>query len=90
MQVAYCPNCGKNTGHKRALGAGTILGAVVPGGVSLLAVPGYGKRCVICGLTVEEATQKQTSTNVTARDQAQGWLVLLGVILLVALMWHCS
>ena len=26
MQIAYCPNCLENTVHKRALGAGTILG----------------------------------------------------------------
>jgi hypothetical protein len=90
MQVAYCPNCGKNTGHKRALGAGTIIGAVVTAGVSLLAVPGYGKRCVICGLTVAEAAPKQDTLKVTARDEAQGWLVLLGVIALIALWWHCS
>jgi hypothetical protein len=90
MQVAYCQNCRKNTGHKRAIGAGTILGAVVTGGVSLLAVPSYGKRCVICGLTVEEATPKENTSRVTALDQVQGWLVLIGVIALVALIWHCS
>jgi hypothetical protein len=56
MQIAYCANCGKLTGHKRALGAGTVLGAVVTGGASLLAVPAYGKRCIVCGLTVGEAT----------------------------------
>ncbi len=55
MQVAFCENCGKYTGHKRALGMGTALGALVTGGASLLAVPCYGLRCVICGLTVEQA-----------------------------------
>ncbi len=55
MQVAYCANCGKHTGHKRSVGVGTALGALVTGGASLLAVPAYGKRCVICGLTVEQA-----------------------------------
>jgi hypothetical protein len=88
MQIAYCPTCGKNTGHKRALGAGTILGTFLTGGLSLLAVPVYGKRCVICGLTVEEATPQPRSGDVTARDQVQGWLVLLGVVLLLALTWR--
>jgi hypothetical protein len=88
MQIAYCPNCGKSTGHKRALGAGTILRTFLTGGLSLLAVPVYGKRCIICGLTVDEAALLQSSGNVTASDQAQGWLVLLGVVFLLALAWR--
>jgi len=96
MEVAFCPNCGKTTGHKRALGAGTIIGGFVTGGVSLLGIPFYGKRCVICGLTVEQAVnakqheananaQQAVSSKVTATDQAQGWLVLLGFVLLLML-----
>ena len=34
MQIAYCPNCGKNTEHKGALGAGTILRTLLTGGLS--------------------------------------------------------
>ena len=34
MQIAYCPNCGKNTEHKRAIGAGTILRTLLTGGLS--------------------------------------------------------
>ena len=86
MQVAYCPDCGKSTGHKRALGAGTILRTILTGGRSLLAVPVYGKHCMICGLTVEEAAPLQGK--MTASDQAQGWLLLLGVVLLLALNWR--
>jgi hypothetical protein len=78
MQIAYCPNCGKSTGHKRALGAGTVLGAVVTGGASLLAVPFYAKRCIICGLTVEQATPQQSNTNVTARDQGSRMAGVVG------------
>jgi hypothetical protein len=88
MQIAYCPDCGKNTGHKRDLGASTILRTFLTGGLSLLAVPVYGKRCIICGLTVEEATPLQSSGNVTANDQAQGWLLLLGIVFLLVLAWH--
>lgn len=88
MQIAYCPNCLENTVHKRALGAGTILGTFLTGGLSLLAVPVYGKRCIVCGLTLEEATPQQKSGNVTVRGQVQGWLVLLGVVLLLALTWR--
>jgi hypothetical protein len=54
MQVAFCANCGKHTGHKRSIGVGTALGALVTVGLSLLAVPFYPKRCIVCGL---EATR---------------------------------
>lgn len=37
------------TGHKRALGWGTFFAAVLTGGIWLLAIPFYQKRCVICG-----------------------------------------
>jgi hypothetical protein len=84
MQIAYCPDCGKNTGHKRALGAGTILRTFLTGGLSLLAVPVYGKRCIICGVTVEEAAPVRNSGS----ELAQGWLLLLGVVLLLVLAWH--
>ena len=49
MQMSYCPNCGKQTGPKRAVGAGTVLGADDTGGFSLLATPFYPLRCIICG-----------------------------------------
>lgn len=57
VQIAYCANCQKYTGHKRNVGVGTAIGAVVTGGATLLAVPAYGKRCVVCGLTVGQATE---------------------------------
>jgi hypothetical protein len=90
MQIAYCPNCGKNTEHKRSLGAGTILCTLLTGGLSLLAVPVYGKGCIICGLTIAEAMPQQSNENVTARDQIQGFLVLLGVVLLLVLIWRSA
>lgn len=61
MQVAFCANCGKHTGHKRNIGVGTALGAVVTGGLSLAAVPAYSKRCVICGLTAGQARRLSPS-----------------------------
>jgi hypothetical protein len=90
MQIAYCPNCGKDTEHKRALGAGTILRTLLTGGLSLLAVPVYGKGCIICGLTVAEAMPQQNNGNVTARDQIKGFLVLLCVVLPLVLIWRAT
>ena len=66
------------------LGAGTILRTLLTGGLSLVAVPVYGKRCIICGLTVEQASPHQDSGNV----QVQGWWVLLGIVLLLVLVWR--
>ena len=55
MQVFNCPNCGRPTGHKRALGWGTFFAAVVTGGLWLLLVPLYPLRCIRCGLTFHDA-----------------------------------
>ena len=53
MIEVYCPNCGKVTGHKRAMGMGTFLGACVTFGTSLAATPFYPKRCIVCGCKTE-------------------------------------
>ena len=82
MQIAFCTNCGKRTGHKRSIGVGTALGAVVTGGASLLAVPAYGKRCVICGLTESEAaTPAVRPTQQSLDDTALGMLWLKRIFL---------
>ena len=49
MEMIFCPNCQKVTGYKRALGFGTLLGFVLTGGLWLLAVPFYPRRCITCG-----------------------------------------
>jgi hypothetical protein len=92
MRIAYCQNCGKSTGHKRALGAGTIIGAVITGGASLLALPFYSKRCIACGLNAEEGAPQAKSARKQEgerqRDEATGWLVLLGFMLLLILTFR--
>ena len=57
MQVAFCKNCGKHTGHKRRIGVGTLLVVLITFGWSLLLIPFYSKRCVVCGLTTSEANR---------------------------------
>ena len=49
MQNVYCHSCKKITGFKRAVGAGTVLGAIATGGLSLATIPAYPLRCVVCG-----------------------------------------
>jgi len=96
VEVAYCENCKKHTGHKRNVGVGTALGAVVTGGASLLAVPAYGKRCIICGLTVEQAKELNVTPEQKATAQADaalgnkvllfGFLILLAIIFIVSMV----
>jgi len=49
VKLAYCASCMRKTGHKRALGVGTVFGALLTGGLSTNLIPFYPKRCVICG-----------------------------------------
>lgn len=49
MEYYYCPNCGKERGYKRALGWGTFFAVVITGGLWILAIPFYPKRCIACG-----------------------------------------
>ena len=54
MKVYYCHNCQKTTGYKRSLGWGTFFGGLFTLGISLLFIPFYPKRCIICGGDVRE------------------------------------
>lgn len=49
MEFRYCPNCRKDTGHRRVLGWGTFFIVIVTSGFWLLAIPFYPKRCIVCG-----------------------------------------
>lgn len=49
MEYSFCPNCNRKTGHKRALGMGTLIGGALTFGASLAAIPFYPKRCIVCG-----------------------------------------
>jgi hypothetical protein len=49
MVTTYCPVCKKITGHKRNVGAGTVLAALVTFAISVFAIPFYPKRRIVCG-----------------------------------------
>lgn len=44
----YCALCRRPVEARRDIGVGTVLLAVLSGGLALLAVPFYAKRCSIC------------------------------------------
>jgi hypothetical protein len=55
MEMIFCPNCGKLTGYKRALGFGTFFAVLLTAGLWLFAIPFYPKRCITCGLSKSES-----------------------------------
>jgi hypothetical protein len=55
MQMIQCPNCGKLTGFKRALGFGTFFMVLITLGLWMLVIPFYPARCINCGLTRHSA-----------------------------------
>lgn len=48
MATMYCALCRRPVDARRQIGAGTIVLAVVTGGMWLVAIPFYRKRCAIC------------------------------------------
>jgi len=86
MTFEECRNCGKPTGHKRALGWGTFFGAVLTGGLSLLLIPFYPTRCIVCGCATDEGplntATSDSGTEKTPRLVYFIWaaLIALGVL----------
>ena len=66
MDFKYCSNCGKKTGHKRALGRGTFFTGLTFG-TSILATPFYPKRCIICG-SKNSDQELNTSTDIISNS----------------------
>lgn len=87
MINGFCESCQRVTGHKRALGWGTFFAAVLTGGVWLLAIPVYPKRCIVCGLG-SPAGSRATPTAPTARPRRDPkvTLVVLGCLILAILL----
>ena len=73
MEYLYCTNCRKMTGHKRALGWGTLFGAAFTFGASTAAIPFYPKRCIVCGRksTDEDSKSSQSGSYQTADEESQ-------------------
>ena len=52
MAVKMCMHCDKKVEAKRHIGIGTIILLVLTGGLWLLVIPFYKKRCPICRINV--------------------------------------
>jgi len=74
MKFYYCPHCGRETGHKRALGWGTFFAVLLTGGLWLLAIPFYPKRCIICG---SKEKPKKPKTSIST------WVLIILALLLI-------
>jgi len=80
MELIYCPNCGKRSGFKRALGFGTFFMVLITLGLWLLAIPLYPARCINCGLTRSSAFWENLRNNprraITASRVIAGFVVV--------------
>lgn len=56
MATMYCALCRRPVDAGRRIGMGTIVLAVLTGGLWLLAIPFYEKRCAICRSAAVSAT----------------------------------
>jgi hypothetical protein len=56
MPAMYCTLCRRPVEARRHVGAGTIILAVVTGGLWLVTIPFYAKRCFICGSAAVSVT----------------------------------
>jgi RNA polymerase subunit RPABC4/transcription elongation factor Spt4 len=48
MAVKYCDHCDRVVTAKRKIGVGTLILSIITGGLWLLIIPFYSKRCPIC------------------------------------------
>jgi len=56
MAAMYCALCRRPVDAGRRIGVGTVVLAVLTGGLWLLAIPFYEKRCAICRSAAVSAT----------------------------------
>jgi hypothetical protein len=82
MTASECNGCKRVTGHKRSIGIGTLIIALLTFGFSLFTIPFYPKRCVICGLADGAKAVVRTPA---AKSNAQA-LFLLGLVLVFVCM----
>jgi hypothetical protein len=95
MEMVHCDNCGKITGHRRALGMGTLFAAIITAGLWIFVTPFYPKRCIVCGQakkTFAKAAWLQADPKLsTPKEWYQSWWAIgVGVIILALMLQHCN
>ena len=89
MVFKYCTNCTKKTGHKRAFGAGTVIGVILTLGLWAIVMPVYPIRCMICGNESQPHEDEGSIVWPIARRPGPFvWLVVSILLLLVLSRWH--
>jgi len=83
MIFKHCANCQKLTGHKRAFGAGTVIGFLFTFGLWIFAMPFYPIRCSVCGM---EIGLKEAGTGLLPKMSAvaiflSGFFILLFTVI---------
>lgn len=81
MEMIFCPNCGRRSGFKRALGFGTVFMVVLTFGLWLLVIPFYPARCMNCGMSRGSAFFENLIANprraITISSVAAGLVLVL-------------
>jgi len=85
MEFQRCPNCEKDTGHKRAFGAGTIIVTIITCGLWVLVMPFYPMRCIVCGREVEKI---RTERDLTLHEAFIAGSALLATLAGVAIVYY--
>jgi hypothetical protein len=91
MRMRYCGNCEKETGHKRALGLGTMLAIILTLGLWLLVLPLYPTRCIVCGNAKRTAidspkwmaSPSEKDYDEKMKNRLIGYLVMVGVAITI-------
>jgi hypothetical protein len=75
MRRQYCFPCQRDTGHRRVYGRRTFYIVLLTGGLWLLALPFYPRRCVRCGRRRgerERLVRAVPPVDATAAESSQG------------------
>jgi len=79
MIFKHCANCSKKTAHKRAFGAGTVIGFFVTLGLWILVMPFYPVRCTVCGMKGMTTDRPETESS----RRMAGQLITVFLVLLI-------
>jgi peroxiredoxin len=82
VKFEYCNNCKENRGFKRHVGWGTYFGGLFTLGISLLFIPFYPLRCIVCGNKLVSTKQNEEGYTNNSVNYKKG--LILVIILAVA------